>query len=53
MVSSEWILNTLYALLFHTWEQVHEGNVAKKSAAELVLNTFYYGFKAKDELRGK
>ena len=28
-VSSEWILNTLYALLFHTWEQVHEGNVAK------------------------
>ncbi len=29
-VSSEWILNTLYALLFHTWEQVHEGNVAKK-----------------------
>ncbi len=24
----------------------------KKSAAELVLNTFYYGFKAKDELRG-
>ncbi|ACK94347.1 TetR/AcrR family transcriptional regulator [Bacillus thuringiensis] len=52
-VSSEWILNTLYALLFHTWEQVHEGNVAKKSAAELVLNTFYYGFKAKDDLRGK
>ena len=50
-VSSEWILNTHYALLFHSWEQVHEGNVAKKSAAELVLNTFYYGFKAKDELR--
>jgi AcrR family transcriptional regulator len=51
-VSSEWILNTLYALLFLTWQQVHEGNVAKKSAAALVLNTFYHGFKAKDELRG-
>jgi len=45
-------LNTLYALLFHTWEQVHEGNVPKNSAAELFLNTFYHGFKAKDELRG-
>jgi len=44
-------LNTQYALLFHTWEQIHEGNVAGKSTAELVLNTFHYGFKAKDELR--
>ncbi|MCP1309592.1 TetR/AcrR family transcriptional regulator [Paenibacillus tyrfis] len=45
-MSSEWILNVLYSLLFVTWQQVHEGNVAKKSAAALVLETLYHGFKA-------
>ncbi|SDY21824.1 DNA-binding transcriptional regulator, AcrR family [Evansella caseinilytica] len=45
-VSSEWILNVLDSLLFLTWQQVREGHIAEKSAASLVLNTFYHGFKA-------
>ncbi|MBG9802690.1 TetR/AcrR family transcriptional regulator [Brevibacillus laterosporus] len=45
-MNSEWILNVLYSLLFMTWQQVQEGNIAKKSAAALLLDTLYHGFKA-------
>lgn len=44
-MSSEWILNVLYSLLFVTWQQVQEGHIAKRSAAALVLETLYHGFK--------
>lgn len=41
-----WIVNVLYSLLFLTWQQVIEGHIARKSAAGLVVDTFYHGFKA-------
>ncbi|ASA24883.1 TetR/AcrR family transcriptional regulator [Paenibacillus donghaensis] len=44
-MSSQWILNVLYSLLFVTWQQIQEGHIAKKSAAGLVLETLYNGFK--------
>ncbi|WP_145325381.1 TetR/AcrR family transcriptional regulator [Paenibacillus xylanexedens] len=44
-VDKGWIVNVLYSLLFLTWQQVVEGNIAKNSAADLLLNTFYHGFK--------
>lgn len=44
-MSSEWMLNVLYWLLFITWQQVQEGHVAKKSAASLILETMLHGFK--------
>jgi len=44
-VSSEWIFSVLYALLFHTWQQVQEGNIARKAAASLLVDTFMNGFK--------
>ncbi|RXZ76596.1 TetR/AcrR family transcriptional regulator [Paenibacillaceae bacterium] len=44
-MSAEWILNVMYSLLFATWQQVQEGNVAKKAAAELLLGTLFHGFK--------
>ncbi|KQO04688.1 TetR/AcrR family transcriptional regulator [Paenibacillus sp. Leaf72] len=44
-VSKEWIINVLYSLLFLTWQQVQEGNLAKNSAAALVVDTFFNGFK--------
>ncbi|SEA60454.1 TetR/AcrR family transcriptional regulator [Paenibacillus sp. 276b] len=45
-ISRDWILNVLYSLLFLTWQQVHEGDIAKNSAAALVVDTFFNGFKA-------
>lgn len=45
-MSSEWILNVMYWLFFVTWQQVQEGTIAKKSAASLVLETLFHGFKA-------
>lgn len=44
-IDKNWIVNVLYSLLFLTWQQVVEGNIARNSAAELVVNTFYHGFK--------
>lgn len=46
-MSSEWILNVMYWLFFATWQQVQEGSIAKKSAASLVLETLFHGFKAR------
>ncbi|WP_410768834.1 TetR/AcrR family transcriptional regulator [Fontibacillus sp. BL9] len=43
-----WMVNVLYSLLFLTWQQVIEGHIAGKSAAGLVVDTFYNGFKVKD-----
>ncbi|WP_025716387.1 TetR/AcrR family transcriptional regulator [Paenibacillus sp. 1-18] len=45
-IGKEWIMDVLYSLLFLTWQQVKNGNIAKNSAAALVVNTFYHGFKA-------
>ncbi|MNW52258.1 hypothetical protein D3C74_297730 [compost metagenome] len=45
-IDRSWIVNVLYSLLFLTWQQVIEGHIAKKSAAGLVVDTFYHGFKA-------
>ncbi|RRJ66125.1 TetR/AcrR family transcriptional regulator [Paenibacillus oralis] len=47
-VDKNWIVNVLYSLLFLTWQQVVEGNIARKSAVAIVVDTFYHGFKAKD-----
>ncbi|MGG1615882.1 TetR/AcrR family transcriptional regulator [Paenibacillus sp. NRS-1781] len=47
-IDKDWIMNVLYSLLFLTWQQVRNGNIAKNSAAALVVNTFYHGFKASD-----
>lgn len=46
-ISQEWIADVLYSLLFLTWQQVQDGHIAKKSAAALVVDTFYHGFSAK------
>lgn len=42
----EWIADVLYSLLFLTWQQVQDGHIAKNKAADLVLDTFYHGFKS-------
>ncbi|MGG4142682.1 helix-turn-helix domain-containing protein [Paenibacillus algorifonticola] len=44
-VDKNWIVNVLYSLLFLTWQQVVSGDIARKSAAALVVDTFYHGFK--------
>ena len=46
-MSSEWMLNVLYSLLFTMWQQVQEGNIAKNSAALLIVETLFNGIKAK------
>ncbi|WP_172193698.1 TetR/AcrR family transcriptional regulator [Saccharibacillus qingshengii] len=43
--NKNWIVDVLYSLLFLTWQQVADGNIARNSAAELLLSTFYHGFK--------
>ncbi|OWA37524.1 TetR family transcriptional regulator [Saccharibacillus sp. O16] len=40
-----WIVEVLYSLVFLTWQQVVEGNVARNSAAQLLVDTFYRGFR--------
>jgi len=45
-MSSEWIANVLYSLLILAWQQVHLGNIAKNSAAKLVVDTLYNGVNA-------
>ncbi|MFS0558756.1 TetR/AcrR family transcriptional regulator [Brevibacillus sp. 179-C9.3 HS] len=45
-MSADWILEVLYSLLFVTWQQVHEGRIASKSAAKLVIDTLYHGVAA-------
>lgn len=44
-VDKGWIMNVLYSLLFLTWQQVKNGNIAKNTAAALVIDTLYHGFK--------
>lgn len=46
-VDRNWIINVLYSLLFLTWQQVVDGEIAKNSAAALVVDTFYHGFKSR------
>jgi AcrR family transcriptional regulator len=46
----EWIADVLYSLLFLTWQQVQDGHIAKNKAAELVLDTFFNGFKSSSQL---
>lgn len=47
-IDKNWIIDVLYSLLFLTWQQVIEGRIARKSAASLVVDTLYHGFKTKD-----
>ncbi|WP_139998825.1 TetR/AcrR family transcriptional regulator [Paenibacillus paridis] len=44
-LDTEWILNVLYSLLILTWQQVQQGNIAKNSAAKLVIDTLFHGVK--------
>ncbi|MCG7382117.1 helix-turn-helix domain-containing protein [Paenibacillus sp. ACRRY] len=46
-VDKNWIVDVLYSILFLTWQQVISGDIARKSAAALVVDTFYHGFVAK------
>jgi len=46
-VDKKWIVDVQYFILFLTWQQVISGNIARKSAAALVVDTFYHGFVAK------
>ncbi|QOS78829.1 TetR/AcrR family transcriptional regulator [Paenibacillus sp. JNUCC31] len=46
-VDKNWIVDVLYSILFLTWQQVISGHIARKSAASLVVDTFYHGFRAK------
>lgn len=50
-VDRGWIVNVLYSLLFLAWQQVASGDIARKSAAALVVDTFYNGFKSKDQVQ--
>ncbi|MEK8213010.1 TetR/AcrR family transcriptional regulator [Paenibacillus sp. FSL L8-0463] len=45
-VDRKWIVDVLYSLLFLTWQQVVSGDIARKSAAALVMDTFYHGVKS-------
>lgn len=45
-IRKEWIIDVLYSLLFLTWQQIRTGHIAQKSAAALVIDTFYHGFKS-------
>lgn len=42
-LSSDWIFGVLYSLLFHTWQQVQQGYVARHSAAKLLMDTLFLG----------
>ncbi|WP_440119256.1 TetR/AcrR family transcriptional regulator [Paenibacillus sp. QZ-Y1] len=42
-LSSDWIFGVLYSLLFHTWQQVQRGYVARHSAAKLLMDTLFLG----------
>ncbi|SDK13080.1 transcriptional regulator, TetR family [Paenibacillus sp. OK060] len=46
-VNKNWIVDVLYSILFLTWQQVVSGDIARKSAASLVVDTFYHGFRAR------
>lgn len=47
-MDKNWIAEVLYSLLFLTWQQVVEGNVARNSAAQLLVNTFYSGVRSSE-----
>lgn len=42
--SSRWILNTMYALLFMTWQEIYSGNLARNNATDQLLDTIISGF---------
>ncbi|WP_019912585.1 TetR/AcrR family transcriptional regulator [Paenibacillus sp. HW567] len=52
-MDKEWIMNVLYSLLFLTWQQVKSGHIAVKSAAALVVDTFYKGVQTKSVQEAK
>jgi len=43
-LSSEWMVETLYALLFVTWENIQRGKLARVGASGLLLETVFNGF---------
>lgn len=43
-ISSHWMVNVIYNLLYFTWQEIQNGNVAKNDAANLLLTTVLNGF---------
>lgn len=46
-ISSRWMVNVMYNLLFVTWQEIKVGNIAKNDAPELLMTTVLNGFIAK------
>jgi len=48
-LSSEWMIETLYALLFVTWENIQRGKLARVGASGLLLETVFHGFASRSD----
>lgn len=46
-MSSQWMVNVIYNLLYLTWQEIQNGNLAKNDAPNLLLVTVLNGFKSK------
>lgn len=46
-ISSQWMVNVIYNLLYLTWQEIHNGNIAKNDAPKLLLTTVLNGITAK------
>ncbi|MNN81042.1 hypothetical protein D3C81_1978240 [compost metagenome] len=45
----DWMIEVLYSLLFLTWQQIYTGQLARNSAAQLLLDTYSNGFAVRRE----
>lgn len=43
-ISSQWMVNVIYNLLYLTWQEIQNGNLAKNDAPNLLLATVLNGF---------
>lgn len=41
---ADWMLSVMNNLLFATWQNIHDGRLARKSAADLLVQTLLFGF---------
>lgn len=46
-ISSRWMINVMYQLLFVTWQEIQAGELARKDTPSLLLKTILQGFAAK------
>ncbi|GEB34733.1 MULTISPECIES: TetR/AcrR family transcriptional regulator [Brevibacillus] len=46
-MSVDWVWNALYMLVFIAWQQVQDGRLAKRPAAQLVTDTLFHGVSAR------